>query len=235
MAESEHRKPVAPEDFEGVPLTRNEYITCLVHFYRGERGRAEAWRARLDPTTNWAVVTAGGMLSVTFSDPQHSHVTLLLAIVLVIMFLGFEARRFRTYDVWRARVRMLEENFFIPILRRDLISPRQDWREWVARDLDHPMFKLTYLQAAGLRLRNNYVWILGAILMAWIAKANIHPTPAPDFAAVVDRMAVGPLPGWAVAALVAAFYAGLVFIAVRVGEGVDEICGQEREVGHWKT
>ena len=39
---------------------------------------------------------------------------LLLANLLVTVFLGFEARRFRYFDVWRSRMRMLEENFSIP-------------------------------------------------------------------------------------------------------------------------
>src|SRR5262249_13702046 len=148
-----------PHAFEDYPLTRIEYITALTHFYRGERSRADAWRSRLDPTTNWAVVTTGGMLSFAFSSPEHSHVMLLLANLLVTVFLGFEARRFRYFDVWRARVRMLEENFFIPIIRRNLISPRAGWAEWVAQDLDQPTFKITFLHAIALRLRYNYIWI----------------------------------------------------------------------------
>jgi uncharacterized membrane protein len=65
---SEPQSPAAaPTPFEDYPLTRIEYITALTHFYRGERGRADAWRVRLDPTTNWAVVTTGGMLSFAFS------------------------------------------------------------------------------------------------------------------------------------------------------------------------
>ncbi len=39
-------------DFEAYPLTRSEYIAALVHFYRGERSRADAWRAR-DGNTLW--------------------------------------------------------------------------------------------------------------------------------------------------------------------------------------
>ncbi|CAN5330834.1 hypothetical protein BH18GEM1_BH18GEM1_19450 [soil metagenome] len=46
--------PSQPVSFEDYPLTRIEYITAMVHFYRGELARADAWRARLDPTTNWA-------------------------------------------------------------------------------------------------------------------------------------------------------------------------------------
>ena len=54
--------------FEDYPLTRSEYIAALVHFYRGELSRADHWRARLDPTTNWAIVTTGAMLSIAFSS-----------------------------------------------------------------------------------------------------------------------------------------------------------------------
>jgi len=117
--------------------------------------RASVWRGRLDTTTNWALVTSGGMLSFAFSAPDHSHVTLLLANFLALMFLTYEARRFRYFDVWRSRVRMLEENFFLPIIRRNLVSPRSDWREWVAEDLDQPKFKISLLEAIGMRLQRN--------------------------------------------------------------------------------
>lgn len=224
--------------FEDYPLTRAEYLGVMSHFYRGEIGRADAWRARLDPTTNWAVVTAGGMLSIAFTGPDHSHLTLLLAILLVSMFLGFEARRFRYFDVWRSRVRMLEENFFIPIIRRNLVSPRENWREFVAEDLDHPTFKITFLDAVGIRLRYNYIWIYLAILIAWLAKLHVHPTLAGSPSDLIDRMRVGPLDGWAVLAIVGAFYTSAIWLAVRGDRrrGVaDEIHGVEREMDHWKT
>jgi len=224
--------------FEDYPLTRAEYLSTRSHFYRGEIGRADAWRARLDPTTNWAVVTAGGMLSIAFAGPDHSHVTLLLAILLVSVFLGFEARRFRYFDVWRSRVRMLEENFFIPIIRRNLISPRENWREFVADDLDHPTFKITFLDAVGIRLRYNYIWIYLAILFAWLDKLYVHPTPAASARDLIDRMRVGPLDGWVVLAIVGAAYLAAVWLAVRGDRrrGIaDEIHGVEREMGHWKT
>jgi uncharacterized membrane protein len=231
-------KLTPPTSFEDYPLTRIEYITALVHFYRGERSRADAWRARLDPTTNWAVVTTAGVLSFAFSDPYHSHVPLLLANVLVVVFLCFEARRFRYFDVWRSRVRMLEENFFIPIIRRNLVSPRSDWREFVAEDLDEPKFKLTFLQALSLRLRCNYIWIFLVILVAWLAKLNVHPTAAYSLGEIVERMAIGPLPGPAVLLLVAAFYVTAIRLAVWAGDqpgGTDEVHGLERAIEHWKT
>lgn len=224
--------------FEDYPLTRSEYLSTMSHFYRGEIGRADAWRARLDPTTNWAVVTAGGMLSIAFAGPDHSHVTLLLAILLVSVFLGFEARRFRYFDVWRSRVRMLEENFFIPIIRRNLVSPRENWREFVAQDLDHPKFKITFLDAVGIRLRYNYIWIYLAILLAWVTKLYMHPVPAVHVGDLLSRMRIGPFHGGLVLASVVAFYAAAGWLAVRGDPrrgSADEVRGVEREMDHWKT
>src|ERR1044072_7927445 len=49
------------------PLTPTEFNTAMVHLYRGEVGRANTWRMRLDGTTNWAVLTTGATLSFAFS------------------------------------------------------------------------------------------------------------------------------------------------------------------------
>ena len=230
-------EPESPS-FADYPLTRQEYINAVIHFYRGELSRADAWRARLDPTTNWAVVTTGGMLSFAFSSPSHSHVTLLLADLLVVIFLCFEARRFRYYDVWRSRVRMIEENFFIPILLRNLVSPRARWGEWVAQDLDRPKFKKTFLEAVAVRLRYNYIWIFLVIFTAWLAKLNLHPAAARGTGEVVSRMAIGPVPGPATLAIVAAFYGLAVWLAIRGGRErgvIDEVHGLETAMDHWKA
>lgn len=223
--------------FEREPLSRAEYINAVIHFYRGERSRADAWRERLDSTTNWAVVTAGGMLSFSFNQKEHSHVALLLAQLLVLVFLGIEARRFRYFDVWRSRVRMIEENFFIPILKRDLISPRSDWREWVTRDLDHPTFKMTFLEAVALRLRFNYIWILLVLSMAWVAKLNLHPYPAESFSQLIQRVAIGPFSGLPVCAVVLGANGALLYLAFWWSRGrhFDEVEGLDPELGHWKT
>jgi uncharacterized membrane protein len=36
----------APVDYESTPLTRQEYISAIVHLYRGELDRATTWRLR---------------------------------------------------------------------------------------------------------------------------------------------------------------------------------------------
>jgi uncharacterized membrane protein len=231
-------EPTPPPAFEAYPLTRAEYINALVHLYRGEMHRASVWRGRLDTTTNWALVTSGGMLSFAFSAPDHSHVTLLLANFLALMFLTYEARRFRYFDVWRSRVRMLEENFFLPIIRRNLVSPRSDWREWVAEDLDQPKFKISLLEAIGMRLQRNYIWIFTILYVAWLAKLDGHPHRATSFAEVVGRMSVGPFGGRTVFALMTAFYVVMLGLTIWSREKLgtrDEIRGLDRAKEHWKT
>jgi len=227
----------APETFESFPLTRPEYISAMVHFYRGEMYRSQIWRMRLDTTTNWAVLTVAGMISFAFTSPEHSPFTLLLANVLITIFLAIEARRYRYFSVYRARVRMIEENFYLPMIRRNLVSPKEDWRDRVARDLDSPKFKITFLEALLLRLRRNYIWLYGVVLVTWLMKLLIHPVPAVRTAEIFERMGTGPLSSWMILALVVVFYAALVlplFSDLGRRAAVDEIRGFERDLERWK-
>jgi uncharacterized membrane protein len=73
-------------------------ITALSHLYRGEVYRSTVWRTRLDTTTNWAVVTTGLALSMTFSSETASPLPLVLVGLLVAVFLLIEARRYRFFD-----------------------------------------------------------------------------------------------------------------------------------------
>ena len=67
-------------DYESQPVGRSEYVTALSHFYRGEMNRALSWRARLDTTTNWAVVATLGILTFSFNNPQYSQETLIAVV-----------------------------------------------------------------------------------------------------------------------------------------------------------
>jgi uncharacterized membrane protein len=70
--------------------------------YRGEVYRGTAWRMRLDSTTNWAVVTTGIALSATFSVRKPRPYRW-CSFLIVSVFLPVEARRYRYFNVWRAR------------------------------------------------------------------------------------------------------------------------------------
>ena len=86
----------------------------LAHLYRGEMYRSKVWRTRLDATTNWAVVTTGVAISVTFSSAENSPLPLVLVVLLDLVFLAIEARRYRYFDIWRTRVRMMETSSVRP-------------------------------------------------------------------------------------------------------------------------
>lgn len=234
-AESEERF----RRFEDYPLTRQEYLSVMVHFYRGEMSRSTTWRQRLDATTNWAVLTSAAMLSFTFTTPDHTHFILLLSSLIILAYLAIEARRYRYFEVYRARVRMLEENFLLPVLTRRLESPMGSWREMVASDLDLPKYKTTLLEAMGFRLRRNYAMIFGIVLGGWVVKLSIHPTFVTSWADVWRRVAVGPFPSWVVAGGGLVFYSALLVLMwwgrhIHGGTAEDEITGLERDLGQWK-
>ena len=246
MEESSKERPAPPDDrssrFEDYPLTRQEYLSVMVHFYRGEVHRSTSWRQRLDATTNWAVLTTAAMLSFTFAAAdKFAHVILLLTSLIILAYLSIEARRYRYFEVYRARVRMLEENFLIPVITRQLESPMGSWREMVAMDLDLPKYKTTLLEAMGFRLRRNYILIFGILLGGWIVKLSIGSSHelVTSWGQLWSRMAVGPCPPWVVAGLGFLFYSSLVFLMwwarhVHAGVPEDEIAGLERNLEHWK-
>ena len=90
---------------------------AIAHLYRGEVYRSTIWRTRLDQTTNWAVVTTGLAMSLTFSGPYASPLPLILVGLLVVVFLLLESRRYRYFSVWRARCRLMETDLYAPMLR----------------------------------------------------------------------------------------------------------------------
>ncbi|MGH9902941.1 MAG: DUF2270 domain-containing protein, partial [Pyrinomonadaceae bacterium] len=97
-------------------LSPSEFNTAMVHFYRGEVQRSNTWRNRLDTTTNWAVLTAGATLSFAFSAPANPHFVIIINSILVAFFLFMEARRYRYYEIWSSRVRVLETGYFAQML-----------------------------------------------------------------------------------------------------------------------
>jgi len=161
---------IEEQSFEDFALTRQEYITAISHFYRGEVSRSNVWRLRVDATTNWAVGAAAATSGFAFSSPENTYLILIFGVFVVFALLWIEARRFRIYDVFRARVRRTEENFFGPILTRELDSPQLNWGALMARDFLHPQFRMSFWEAMGLRLRRNYVVLFFLLLVCWLGK-----------------------------------------------------------------
>jgi len=199
-------EPVDEEDactwtFRGYRLDPTHFTTAMVHFYRAEVTRANTWRTRLDATTNWAVVSVGAALTFVFGAPQNPHFMLLLVLLLVLTFLHIEARRYRYYAFWSYRVHLIETDFFAAMLAPPF-RPSSDWADHLVESLLKPTFPIARWEAVGRRFRRNYVWLITLLLISWWAKLTVHPELAADGATVVERAAIGSIPGaWVMTAV----------------------------------
>jgi uncharacterized membrane protein len=189
-------------------------MTAIAHLYRGEVYRSTIWRTRLDQTTNWAVVTTGLAMSLTFSGPYASPLPLILVGLLVAVFLLLESRRYRYFNVWRARCRLIETDLYGPLLRGEGIHIDGKWNVLLANDYVRPRFHIGYWRAIGRRLRSNYAYILSIQALAYYGKLAIHPLPAGTWTTFLSRAAVGPVPGWIVVLCGVAFHGSWIVIAI---------------------
>jgi uncharacterized membrane protein len=192
---------------------------AIAHLYRGEVYRSTVWRTRLDNTTNWAVAALGLAMSASYSHPDSSALPLILIGILICVFLLFEARRYRYFNVWRARARWLETHFYAPMLRGDVREPDDEWELVLARDYCEPRHHISLARAIGRRLRRTYAWLLLIQALAYFGKIAIHPTAVESLAQFVDRATIGPLPGWVVLLCGLIFHGSWIvfaFITLRV-------------------
>jgi uncharacterized membrane protein len=133
-------------------------------------------------------------MSASFAHPEASALPLVLIGVLIVVFLVFEARRYRYFNVWRARARWLETNFYAPMLRGEG-SLGTGWEQVLARDYCEPRHHISMARAIGRRLRRTYIWLLAIQATAYLGKIAIHPLPVTDMTEFVQRASLGPMPG----------------------------------------
>ena len=186
----------------------------LAHLYRGEMYRSKVWRTRLDATTNWAVLTTGVAISVSFSSAGSSPLPLVLVVLLDLVFLVIEARRYRYFDIWRTRVRMMEVSMYGPLLRLKGVRIDDGWNEALALDYEEPHFNISMWEAVGRRLRRNYSFLFLLQGVSYVGKICIHPTPVTALEQLWARAAVGPVPGEIVLIIGIVFHAGLIALAL---------------------
>jgi uncharacterized membrane protein len=199
--------------YRGYQLKSSEFTTAMVHFFRAEVQRANVWRQRLDTTTNWAVITTGAAISFAFTQEQGSHIVILLNILLVTIFLIMEARRYRYYELWASRVRLMETDFYAAMLVPPF-HPSPDWAESLAESLLTPHFPISLWEALGRRLRRNYLWIYAIVGLSWLANLWLMPTPVDDLSHFIERASIGGLPGPLVIGLVALYFSVIGVVSI---------------------
>ena len=202
--------------YRGYRLKGGEFTTAMVHLYRGEVSRANVWRQRLDSTTNWAVITAGAAISFALTNAGGHHGVIILNMLLVTLFLFIEARRYRYYELFASRVRLMETDFFAAMFVPPF-GPAADWAESMAENLLHPHFNVSTLEALGRRFRRNYMWIYVVLSMAWVAKSALFPTTLTSWPEFVQRSAIGAIPGELV------ILAGILFLVVIFAMGLGTV------------
>ena len=200
------------------PRSDTNYVTAMSHFYRGELGRIMSWRARLDNTTNWAITATSTIFTVAFSIERVPHIIFVFNLAIVTIMLWIEARRYRFYDAFRARVRMLEAHFLVPAVLQKAAGLEGDWRKLLAEDLLLPGFKMSAFEALGRRLKRNYVFIYIIILVAWLTKIFLHAQPpVRNWSTFYAALSVGnAIPSWFVAILLFVTLASVVGISLWV-------------------
>jgi uncharacterized membrane protein len=193
------------------------YVNAMSHFYRGELGRSMVWRGRLDNTTNWAITTTTTIFTVAFSIERVPHIIFFFNIASVWVMLWIEARRYRFYDAFRARVRMIEAHFLVPIVAQNTQLLQGEWQKLVCEDLLLPSFKISKFEAIGRRLKRNYGFIFTIILCAWVTKIFLH-APGGITSPYTFYLALhaGKLPSWLVAILFVGTFASVITIIVYI-------------------
>jgi len=206
-----------------LPVTTSEYINTVAHYYRGEIARMSGWRDRIDRTSNWAITVVAAMLSVSLSTPTAHHGVLLFAMLLVLLMLSIEARRYRFFDVYRARVRRLERNYFAQVFAPDAVTAQDDWAGLLAAGLRAPTFHISHREAFSRRLRRNYCWMFLILLLAWVLKISssklqkegVQFDLVQSLREIIGNASLGPIDGWIVVLAVAAFYSWIAFATFR--------------------
>ena len=187
--------------------------SVAAHLYRGEMERTVGWRDRLDTTTNWAVTVMSAIVAYAFSG-DVSHAVILAGVLMGTAFLFIEARRFRDYDVWRSRVRVLQENLFANALDPSAGVEHRAWRETLSEDYRNPSPNIGYRGAFSHRLRRVYLPLITAILVGWLFHLRAF-SPDESFPA---SAAVPGIDGTVVAATVGVYYLALIVLAVPLSD-----------------
>lgn len=230
MPDDEENEKVEPE------ITNDILGNVLVHLYRGEVQRVNTWRNRLDRTPYWSMVMVAGMITWSYSSPSRQPALILLTIPITSAILTLEANRYQIHEVWRSRLRLLEENFLANMLDPESSLPRSEWMKVLSNDLREPEHKVSISSALAVRLRRVYLWIFSTIILGWFMKITIHPTQADTIRLALERARIGFIPGPYIAVFLILFLVilyGFSFIGIyevkekREGEVLEEEPGYE--------
>ena len=159
------------------------------------------------------------IITIAFSNREVPHIIFFFNLAIVWGMLWIEARRYRFYDAFRARVRMLEAHFLVPMVMENRQMLQGEWKKLVCEDLILPRFKISKLEAIGRRLKRNYVFIFILIMVAWVTKIFLHASePVDSVWSFYRSLSIGHIPSWLVAFIFAGTFAIVIGITIYVGK-----------------
>jgi uncharacterized membrane protein len=204
-------------------------LSTIPHYYRGEVSHANTAQNRIDQTTNWVITIIAALLSVVLADPDITPSLLLVGIFVLGIFLSYEARRYRYYDLYRGRVRFVQQNVFANALNPEGVE-HSHWREELSEDLRYPKFKVSLREAAARRIRRIYGLLFAIVGLTWVVKITIS-TPGSPW---TDAAALPGIPGEVVAAVLFVVYLCIAIVAFwpNTRDATGEIHGEKH--GKWK-
>lgn len=205
-------------------------LSTLPHYYRGEVSQANNTQSRIDQTTNWAITLLAALLSIVFSANDMPAYLLLVGVAVLGIFLVYEIRRYRYFDLHRARVRFVQENVFANALDPTGVEHAQ-WREELGDDLRSPRFKVSIRETLSRRVKRIYGLLFAVLGVAWVVKVTLFA----DGGQWLDAARVPGVPGVVVVAALTVFYLGILGVALwptgRDAKG--EVQGER--LGEWKN
>ncbi|GBL19563.1 hypothetical protein EMGBS3_12690 [Anaerolineaceae bacterium] len=102
--------------------------------------------------------------------PSHHYGLILLDTLLVTLFVWIEARRYRYYELWSHRVRLMETDFFAAMLVPPF-APSPDWAESLAESLLQPDFPISMWRRSGAAIAAT---ICGSSSFCWLPGCSSH-------------------------------------------------------------
>lgn len=201
--ETEDAREVAAQAGE----KREEFLSLLPHYYRGEVSQMSTRISRLDLTVDWAIGLIAAVLALSFASTASPPYFLLIGMLALTIFLTFDIRRYRSFDAARSRVRMIEENVFANAFNPNGAIQKR-WRAELADDLRKPTLKVSIREAMTRRLRRVYFPLLSILFVAWLFRITLF---VPD-ERWIETASVPGISGTVVVAAVVLYYLGAAVI-----------------------
>jgi uncharacterized membrane protein len=172
----------------------SQFVSAMAHAFLSDTEHTNVWRARLDAIANYAVVVTSVSLIIAFSQPRVHHGVIILNAFFVTLFLFVEATRYRFYEWWNFRLRLIETDFFATMLVPPF-HPSSKWAESLVDNVLHFNPPVSLWEAIGLRLRRHYLWLFLITTIAWFIKYSLLPTHAANFTEFMRRATIDKVPG----------------------------------------